>query len=57
MSNSEIILAVLGATMALAINWRALSGHQLPGGTMVRMALIWGVILVSLTLIISLFLS
>ena len=57
MSTTSIILAALGATMALALNWRALQSHGLPGGKMVRMALIWGVILVGLTLLLSLFMA
>lgn len=57
MSTTSIILAVLGAAMALAINWRALRSHGLAGGKMAQMALIWGVILVGLTLLVSLLLS
>lgn len=45
--NGDIIAAVIGGLLVLALNWRAMASHSLSKGKLLRMALIWvGIILV-----------
>ncbi|MDE2412364.1 MAG: hypothetical protein KGM18_11380 [Sphingomonadales bacterium] len=56
MSNNEILLAVVSAALVLLINWRALASHRLPANRLVKMALIWIVIIIAISLAARLFL-
>lgn len=45
--NGDIIAAVVGGLLVLALNWRAMASHGLAKGKLLQMALIWaGIILV-----------
>lgn len=55
MNTSEMILAVLSATLVLFINWRALATHNLPSGRLWQMAAIWVMIIVALALLLRFF--
>lgn len=55
MTTSETVLAVVSATMVLAINWRALQSHDLPAGKLWKLAAIWVVIIAAVALIARIF--
>lgn len=55
MNTSEIVLAVVAATLVLFINWQALASHNLPSGRLWQMAAIWTIIIASLALILRFF--
>jgi hypothetical protein len=52
MSTGFILTAIVGAAMALAINWRAMRSHALGNNQLLKLALIWVAIIAVLTLII-----
>ena len=53
MSTGAILTAIIGSAMALLLSWRALRSHRLDQRKTIQMALIWGAIIVGLTLLIS----
>lgn len=53
MSTGLILTAVIGAAMALILNWNALRSHALGKNRLLNLALIWGAIIAVLTLVIS----
>lgn len=55
MNTSEMILAVLSATLVLFINWQALATHNLPSGRLWQMAAIWVIIIVAMALLLRFF--
>ncbi|MBS0483554.1 MAG: hypothetical protein JSR96_15720 [Proteobacteria bacterium] len=47
MTNGEIVLAIVSASLVLLINWRALASHRLPANRLLTLAAIWiGIIVV-----------
>lgn len=57
METGGMIVAVVAMVAVLLINWRAMQSHNIPGPAKIRMVLIWGVIILSLVLIIRVFQS
>lgn len=47
--NTEIIVAVIGGLLVLALNWRAMTAHGLPRKRVIAMALIWAGIIIVIT--------
>ncbi|PKB25478.1 hypothetical protein B0I00_0679 [Novosphingobium kunmingense] len=44
---TEIVFALIGGLLVLALNWRAMASHGLPRERLVKLALIWiGIIIV-----------
>jgi hypothetical protein len=52
MQSGDMIVALVAMAMVLALNWRALRAQNIPGPAKLRMALIWGVIILALVLLI-----
>jgi hypothetical protein len=53
--NTEMIVALVGVLLVLALNWRSIRANPAPTSAKVRMLLIWGVVIVGLVLIVKLF--
>lgn len=56
MNTSEMVLAVIAASLVLLINWRALASHRLPANRLLTLAAIWIVIIVTGALLARAFL-
>ena len=57
MFDGDRLVALAALLMVLVIDWRALRSQVLSGSQMVRLALIWGSIIVAVTLLVKLFRS
>lgn len=55
--NGDIITAVVGGLLVLALNWRVLSSHGVSKGKLLQMALIWAGIILVVTAGVRLFAS
>lgn len=55
--NGDIIVAVIGGLLVLALNWRAMASHGLSKGKLLQMALIWAGIILVVTAGVRLFAS
>jgi hypothetical protein len=55
MQTGDMIVALVAMTMILALNWRALRAQNIPWPAKLRMALIWGVIILGVVLLIQVF--
>lgn len=53
METGSMIVAVVSVLGALLLAWRGLRSHNMGRGGMVRMALIWGVIILGLVIVIQ----
>lgn len=53
MSTAAMVTMLIGAAMALLLNWRNLRGHGQPASEMITSALIWAAIIGVLALVIS----
>ena len=53
MSTGAMVTMLIGAAMALLLNWRNLRSHGQPASKMVTSALIWAAIIAVLALLIS----
>ena len=53
MSTAAMVTMLIGAAMALLLNWRNLRGHGQPASKMITSALIWAAIIGVLALVIS----